>query len=289
MAQTPLPSRRPSWSCRPHVERLETRLALTCQPLFNPPQALLQVQCDDVDDAVVLTRAPDRRILFNGQFIPGNPNIDNTLQIHVDGGGGSDYLSLAGLIEYRGRTTLLGNRGNDIIEGSEISDLARGGPGDDFLLGHLGNDTLEGNGDNDAILGGEGHDRIFLGDPGGGGGLGGDTYELAFGDCGNDTLDGDLSGMSYDYIDGGCGNDLIRGWGLGDFLDGGDDQDTLQGGTGGDAVLGGNGEDVLFGEDGDDYLDGGPGSDLISGGAGDFDLWIFDSLDSEDGSTEYYI
>jgi hypothetical protein len=84
---------------------------------------------------------------------------------------------------------------------------------------------------NDAIFhGGNGDDKFSNGSS---------LRAVAFGDNGNDTLNG------------GKGNDL------------------LVGGFGNDRLIGGAGVDTLHGQDGNDYLDGGAGNaDILWGGAG---------------------
>lgn len=98
----------------------------------------------------------------------------------------------------------------------------------------------------------------------------------AFGDGGNDRLDGN---NDEDRLHGGDGNDVINGSGGGDALDGDNGNDIVAGGDGDDGINGGSGTDTLRGDRGGDRITAGPGrtSDSLSGGAG------FDNLTGSAG------
>ena len=85
----------------------------------------------------------------------------------------------------------------------------------------------------------------------------------AYGDIGNDTLDG---GLADDTLYGGEGADSLAGSIGDDSLDGGSGNDTLCGNAGEDTLEGGGHDDDLYGGEDDDYLDGGGGSDCLVGG-----------------------
>jgi Ca2+-binding RTX toxin-like protein len=105
---------------------------------------------------------------------------------NLDGAGGNDYLSAAGIdAKFTGPCRLIGGSGNDHLIGSEFAD---------DLQGQSGNDTLEGGGSSDGLAGGSGNDLLLGQD-------GGDTIR---GDAGNDTLNG---GPGYDHYYASSGDD----------------------------------------------------------------------------------
>ena len=96
----------------------------------------------------------------------------------VNGLGGDDLITAAGLVAGVVKLTIDGGNGNDAIFGSAGNDTLIGGAGNDFVAGGRGNDTaLLGAGDdlfqwnpgdgNDTIEGGDGVDKmLFNGDNG---------------------------------------------------------------------------------------------------------------------------
>ena len=96
----------------------------------------------------------------------------------VNGLGGDDLITAAGLVAGVVKLTIDGGNGNDAIFGSAGNDTLIGGAGNDFVAGGRGNDTaLLGAGDdlfqwnpgdgNDTIEGGDGVDKmVFNGDNG---------------------------------------------------------------------------------------------------------------------------
>jgi len=133
-----------------------------------------------------------------------------------------------------------------------------GGDGNDAFINSTGiTSTAFGDAGNDTLQGGSANDYLS----------GGTGYDNLYGLGGNDNLYG---GDQDDVLDGGSGNDTLSGqWGN-DQLNGGNDNDYLYGGYGNDRLFGDAGTDVLFGEDGNDYLDGGHdnANDFVHGGAG---------------------
>jgi len=88
------------------------------------------------------------------------------------------------------------------------------------------------------------------------------THMWAFGDLGNDTING---APEEDYLDGGSGDDSINGLNGFDTILGGAGLDTISGGGGDDRIFGGDDNDVINGNDGADFIDAGSGNDLVYG------------------------
>lgn len=133
-----------------------------------------------------------------------------------------------------------------------------GGGGDDVFNDPAGvQATAYGDAGNDTLNGGNTDDLLF----------GGDGYDTLYGNGGNDYLNGGNQG---DFLDGGRGNDTLTGESGDDQLRGGDGDDYLRGGDGFDSLFGDFGSDVLYGDAGNDNLDGGwdSANDLLYGGTG---------------------
>ncbi|MFN9547263.1 MAG: calcium-binding protein [Cyanobacteriota bacterium] len=93
-----------------------------------------------------------------------------------------------------------------------------------------------------------------------------DTSHLwAFGDLGNDTING---ATEKDYLDGWIGNDSISGQDGADTILGGVGLDTIAGGAGDDLLLAGDDNDTIAAGAGDDSIDAGSGNDVVSGFSG---------------------
>ena len=245
----------------------------------------VEFQPGEGSDTITVTDLPD---------VPG-------LLVRVNGQGGDDVLSAAGIDPGNVRLNFDGGDGNDTVTGSIRRDTIRGGLGDDQLFGDDGNDSITG-GDGDDILDGQDGDDLLLGETGfdtldGNSGndvlLGGDDRDSLLGGIGNDTLFGELgddtlNGKSGDdSILGGEGTDRLFGGNGDDTLDGGRDDDSLyghngddrllgdhgndslKGGNGNDTLIGSDGNDKMYGERGDDQLSGGDGRDTLNGAAGD--------------------
>ena len=213
----------------------------------------------------------------------------------IHGGGGNDQLS--------------GEDGNDTLDGGAGNDLLDGGAGDDLLLytgPGQGQDSVKGGGGNDVLELGAGleADQLYLS-------RFGDDLHLNFRNTGDRIVlvgrfNGEGEGASYvqtlrfadgteidlaaqdialetyglsaaetlrgykvgDRIEGGGGNDAIYGYGGNDTLRGDDGADALYGGLGDDVLEGGSGADYLEGGDGNDSLSGGTENDTLFGGAG---------------------
>ena len=105
----------------------------------------------------------------------------------------------------------------------------------------------------------------------------------AFGDDGNDALNGGAGGV---ILHGGSGDDqlgasasggLLRGDEGADQLTGSGGRDLLIGGADGDVIVAGEGDDMIEGDgsilgDAADRVDAGPGNDSVQSGGGDDDV-----------------
>lgn len=135
-----------------------------------------------------------------------------------------------------------GNGGDDLIcawadddSGSRIY----GGEGDDIVVslgshlvfGEAGDDVILLNGGLNEAWGGPGDDVINGA---------GSTQLLAYGEDGNDIINGS---PGPDWLGGYDGNDLILGWGGDDLIFGMDGDDDLRGGNGFDEIGASNGND----------------------------------------------
>ena len=92
-----------------------------------------------------------------------------------------------------------------------------------------------------------------------------DVTAVAFGDSGNDALQG---GSESDVLIGGPDQDTLNGGPGDDRLISGGGHDVVSGGQGNDIVFGDEGDDQIWGEAGIDVIYGGPGKNLIGGGEG---------------------
>ncbi len=135
---------------------------------------------------------------------------------YLRGGVSNDTLNFTG-ITLNSVAYIDGEGGNDTIGGFAAADV-RGGTGEDSLTGGVDNDTLSGGSGNDTLSGGSGNDILDINTTAAQG------NDLLQGGAGNDTL------FAYqgDTIDGGSGNDLIQVWS--------DQVYSLQGGIGTDTV-----------------------------------------------------
>ena len=235
----------------------------------------------------------------------------------VDGRGGADAISAAGLTPKRdvqfigggGDDTLIGGIGNDFLIGQDDDDsliggmgfdTLSGGDGADILVGEDGNDELFGGGDGDHLSGGFGSDTLAGGEgddylEGGNGtdelygGSGADTLDggpgsdLLTGNAGNDYVDG---GISADTVLGGDGNDTVLGGDGNDNISGTRGFDEVYGGAGSDTAVGGNDDDLVHGDDGDDLVAGTLGNDTVHGDAGNDTVLGGDGNDLLFGGTE---
>jgi Ca2+-binding RTX toxin-like protein len=153
----------------------------------------------------------------------------------------------------------------------------------DVLYGNGGNDQLQSDfsvaGEFVLMYGGTGNDDLNIHDVT-------QSWMRAYGEAGNDAIDGGNMG---DSLDGGTGNDLLTGALGTDTLFGGDGNDRLYGywylndnvSDGTDHLYGGTGNDRLFGQAGVDFLYGGPGNDTLNGGSGIDRFWFNAALNAK--------
>ena len=106
-------------------------------------------------------------------------SLRNAFRGEAYGGGGDDYISLAGdciecqvegnegndiiwALDNNYGVVLFGGAGNDRLYGSNHSDVLFDGPGSDWLFGLAGNDELHArDGGLDLVMGGDGIDTLF--------------------------------------------------------------------------------------------------------------------------------
>ena len=201
----------------------------------------------------------------NDQLVIGSlVDVGGTLLV-VNGEGGRDTISAAGVRigEVRLRLdggddndTLTGSLDGDTIWGGEGNDRADGGRGNDTILGGGGDDDLDGQDDDDLIFGNDGNDTL----------QGGNGHDNLSGNSGFDTL---IGGFGRDTLSGGEHDDVLTGSQDDDTLFGNEGQDSLYGGTGDDYLNGGLNDDRLYGNYGDDTIGGGDGNDLLEASHGD--------------------
>jgi Ca2+-binding RTX toxin-like protein len=226
---------------------------------------------------------------------------DGTFTVAVNGGEGSDSISVLAKTTEIASTTIDGGAGDDVLTGADTGDLLLGGDGNDRLIGAHGDDSMNGRGGNDTLVwnNGDGSDTMDGGD-------GNDTAEVN----GNATL-GDAFAMASDQgagqikfqrtnlglftlhtttehfdVNGLGGDDSLStsdGVGARTLLsvDGGSGNDTIGGSDGPDLIAGGEGNDTLSGGGGDDRIVGDRGTDTMNGGAGD-DTLVWNNGDGTD-------
>jgi len=224
---------------------------------------------------------------------------DGTFSVVVNGGDGSDSITvLAKTTEIAG-ATLNGDGGDDVLTGADSDDTLAGGDGNDRLVGAKGTDTMSGGAGNDTLVwnNGDGSDRID-GDAGNdgtevnGSPTLGDIFTLAPEPGGVKFQRTNLVAFTLDtaterfQVNGLGGNDsLSANAGVGALtllsVDGGAGADTVNGSDGPDLILGGEGNDVLGGGGGDDRIVGDRGNDTMNGGTGD-DTLVWNNGDGTD-------
>ena len=117
-----------------------------------------------------------------------------------------------------------------------------------------------------------------------------------------------IAGNGSDYITGNSYGNILDGMGGGDEIYGNGGNDVIYGNWGNDSIYGGDGNDRLIGSRGNDKMEGGPGYDVFVFGPDDgygldiydvvvdftadfdmIDLSRFDSINSRDDFTQYYL
>jgi Ca2+-binding RTX toxin-like protein len=179
----------------------------------------------------------------------------------VDGGSGSDTLSLEtadefGGSSFTGERFLLNRDGVDaifqrtsenpfnvVLSSTENIELFTRGGADTLQVEDLTGTGVE----SIRLFGGDGSERVASS---------GFTPLTIYGEGGSD------------FLTGGLGDDTIFGGERGDRIGGGEGNDYLDGGIGDDTVTGGAGNDTIYGDEGNDGLVGGPGNDELIGAGG---------------------
>ncbi len=245
--------------------------------------------------------------------------------IHVDGLGGNDIITLAGLLipsvidGGAGNDDITGSSAADTINGGDDHDTLHGGPGNDTINGGLGDDVIDGGDDNDIIDGGFGF-YVFQGADGNDTLMGGSGNDELYGEDGTDTLRG---GTGADMLNGGDGPgdvadysdrtadlfitqdgepddgeagegdrvrlniEVIIGGSGNDTIRAGELDETIYGGLGNDIIDGWEGNDIVYGQEGDDQLFGGEQDDIVYGGEGDDTISGGENLPGEIYEAEF--
>ena len=164
----------------------------------------------------------------------------------IDGGGGDDTVSYAGL------TTpvtidLTGGPGTDTVAnvenavGTEAGDIIAGNNAPNVIDARSGDDQLSGAGAADVLDGGPDRDMV------------------SYADHGSQGVNVSLDGNPNDGAPGEGDNVIAT-----EDVTGGAGPDNLGGNQADNRLLGQGGDDVISGHGGDDTLDGGPGADTAS-------------------------
>lgn len=260
--------------------------------MFDSGRWILSIQGDENSQRIVVGCSGGEETV-NGQFFPlksvgRNLRCNEPGSIRVDGGGGNDQISVAGVSATSGYTGLdfnhfefplevFGGSGVDTLTGGPFSERFNGGGSN---VNDVGADTVRAGGGNDEVFGTRFGDRLY-------GGAGKDVIspdkgdDFADGGSGHDGIqdvqfgnddDRFFGGPGPDQLFSGGGNDVLDGGTGADWMDGQGGKDLMLGRDGGDALLGSGGADRLFGHAGNDYLRGGPGKDKLVGGPGKDDI-----------------
>src|SRR4029450_25234 len=96
---------------------------------FQENQNRLFVTADDGDDNVVITRDAGGHLFVNGEAIDGDPTVANTDLIRVNGGDGSDVITLDETNGPLPAAQLFGGNGNDTLTGGNANDQLSGQDG----------------------------------------------------------------------------------------------------------------------------------------------------------------
>src|SRR5215204_5011916 len=194
---------------------------------------------------------------------------DGTRTVIVNGGDGSDAITVLAKSTELASSGLNGDGGDDVVTGPDSNDTLAGGEGNDRLVAGKGDDVMNGGAGNDTLVWNQG-----------------DGSDTAIGDLGNDVSEvngaptlGDVFTLEP------LGRSIrLRRTNLGPFTFdaaterfevnglGGSDSVTANDGVGALTLLsvdGGVGADTVFGSDGADLILGGEGNDILSGGGGD--------------------
>ncbi|HYU94895.1 MAG TPA: calcium-binding protein [Sphingomicrobium sp.] len=207
---------------------------------------------------------------IGGGTIQGIENID-----WIQGSNFNDVISGATLTAtpYSHFGEIYGMGGNDTLTAGYYTWAMDGGDGDDIVDGRN-------SGYIHSVIGGAGNDTLYTptnGNASSDGGAGNDTFYGAgpmFGGAGNDTFYiqlGSFGGVAF----GDAGDDTLNGNEYGDLMSGGSGADHLEGGGGDDRLQSGTGNSQNYYEmvpdtgTEHDVVNGGAGNDIIAIGYGD--------------------
>lgn len=170
---------------RSTIESLETRVLFAANPGGS---AVLDAgalvvngtrRSDEIHLSLNATDATRLDVVINGAAALSFSLVDITAGIRVEGGNGSDTISVDGAVSIA--AVLSGGNGKDVLSGGAGADRLDGGNGVDQLAGGTGNDTLLGGNGADVLDGGDGDDRLD----------GGRAKDRVTGGLGTDTFTGD--------------------------------------------------------------------------------------------------
>jgi len=237
---------------------------------------------------------------------------DGTRTVIVNGGDGTDSITVLAKATELASSGLNGEGGDDVITGPDSNDTLTGGDGDDRLVAGKGNDVMNGGAGNDTLVwnNGDGSD-IANGDAGNdgsevnGAATLGDVFTLepnagrvkfrrtnlvpftfdaaterfeVNGLGGDDSVSANdgVGALTLLSVDGGTGVDTVNGSEGPDLIVGGEGNDVLGGGGGGDRIVGDRGNDTMNGGTGDDTLvwNNGDNTDVINGDDGRDDVEV---------------
>jgi Ca2+-binding RTX toxin-like protein len=232
----------------------------------------------------------------------GNQTVpaDGTRTVIVNGGDGSDSITVVARNTELASSGLNGDAGDDVITGPDSNDTLTGGDGNDRLVAGKGDDLMQGGAGNDTLVWnqGDGSDRAdgqtgndgsevngaatlgdaFTIDP-----VAGGTVKLRRTNLGPFTFDAATERFEVNGLGGDDSVTANNGVGAATLLtvDGGAGADTVNGSEGADLILGGEANDVLSGGGGDDRIVGDRGADTMNGGTGD-DTLVWNNGDGSD-------
>jgi Ca2+-binding RTX toxin-like protein len=237
---------------------------------------------------------------------------DGTRTVIVNGGGGSDSITVLARNTELASSGLNGDAGDDVITGPDSNDTLTGGDGNDRLVAGKGADIMNGGAGNDTLVwnNGDGSD-VLNGDAGNDGAevngnatlgdgfaleanagrikfqranlvpftLDSSTERFEVNGLGGDDIllaEAGVGALTLLSVDGGAGVDTLNGSDGPDLILGGEANDVLNGGGGDDRVVGDRGADTMNGGEGDDTLvwNNGDGSDIANGDTGRDDVEV---------------
>jgi Ca2+-binding RTX toxin-like protein len=224
---------------------------------------------------------------------------NGTFTVVVNGGEGTDALTVLAKNTEIASATLNGDGGDDVLTGADSNDALSGGEGNDRVVGAKGEDKMNGGGGNDTLVWNNGDATDVINGDGGndatevnGNATLGDTFtidpnagRIKFARTNLVQFTLDSATERFDVNGLGGSDSLAASNGVGALtllsVDGGAGADTVNGSDGADLIRGGEANDVLSGGGGDDRIVGDRGNDTMNGGAGD-DTLVWNNGDGTD-------